>query len=343
LPLQTGQEENIMPELSRKENYLRALRHETYEYVPIGSFLDEDIQMCGFFTAIDQGVPDTDFRDGYGVRWTASESAVGAMIPAPGEFLLKDVTRWKTEISLPVLGGRDWQKVVEAEYAMTHPVPEKALVFTSSTGVWERLAALMGFEEAMIAMIEEPDAVNDLFTAITDVKIKTAEIAAQCYHADIFVMLDDIATERNLFMSPGTYRKLIKPHHKRLNDAIKNYGMIPVQHTCGYAETCVEDYIETGTAAWNFVQPSNNIATLLDRYGDRFCFEGGFDTTGKPGHPDAAPEEIQAEVERCFRDYGKKKGYVFTGYILASVNSETAPERLAAMVDTANRLRFAGK
>jgi hypothetical protein len=30
-------------------------------------------------------------------------------------------------------------------------------------------------------------------------------------------------------MSPDTYRTLIKPRHKRLNDAAKNLGMIPVQ------------------------------------------------------------------------------------------------------------------
>jgi hypothetical protein len=332
-----------MSELSRKENYLRALRHEDYEYVPLGSFLGEDANMCGFFTGIDAGTQNTDFRDAYGVRWTASDSAVGAMIPLPGEFILKDITRWKKDLHIPDLNDPDWQKVADAELGTTHPDPQKAMSYISGTGVWERLAAFMGFEEAMLAMMEEPDAVNDLLSAVTDVKIKTAEIAANYYHADIFVMLDDIATERQLFMSPDTYRKLIKPHHKRLNDAIKNFGMIPIQHTCGHAEICVEDYIDTGTAAWNFVQPSNDLASLLDRYGDRLCFEGGYDTSGKPSRSDAAPEAVEAEVERCFREYGGKKGYVFTGYVLASVGSKNAEARLAAMVDTANRLRFAGK
>jgi hypothetical protein len=332
-----------MPELSRKENYLRALRHEDYEYVPMGSFLGEDAAMCGFFTGIDQGAQNTNFLDAYGVRWTSSDSAAGAMIPAPGEFILKDITNWKKSIHLPDIGAVDWQKIVDAEFVATQPDPQKALSYISGTGVWERLAAFMGFEEAMIAMIEEPDAVNDLFTAITDVKIQTAEIAAKYYRADIFVNLDDIATERNLFMSPETYRSLIKPQHKRLNDAIINLGMIPIQHTCGHAEICVEDYIETGAASWNFVQPSNDLKTLLDRYGDRFCFEGGFDTNGRPARPDAAPEEIQAEVERCFREYGGKKGYVFTGYILASVDAKNTAERMEAMVGAANRLRFAEK
>ncbi|MDR0597226.1 MAG: hypothetical protein LBG14_01820 [Treponema sp.] len=152
---------------------------------------------------------------------------------------------------------------------------------------------------------------------------------------------DDIATERNLFMSPETYRALIKPHHKRLNDAVKNLGMIPVQHTCGHAEACVEDYIETGAVSWNSVQPRNDIAGLLDRYGDRFSLEGGFDTTGKPSYSNASVEEVIAEVERCFRDYGGRKGFIFTSTLLGAV--ENAEEKLAAIAETVNRLRFAGK
>jgi hypothetical protein len=60
-------------------------------------------------------------------------------------------------------------------------------------------------------------------------------------------------------------------------------GMIPIQHTCSHAELCVEDYIETGAKAWNGVQTSNDIVALLGKYGDRFCFDGGYNTTGKPG------------------------------------------------------------
>jgi uroporphyrinogen-III decarboxylase len=144
-------------------------------------------------------------------------------------------------------------------------------------------------------------------------------------------------------MSPDTYRSLIKPHHKRLNDAVRNLGMIPVQHTCGHAELCVEDYIETGAEAWSAVQPVNDIAGLLDSYGDKFAFEGGFNTNGKPGRPDATIEEIEAEVERCFSEYGGKKGFIFSGGLLMVEGAKDAAEKSAAIRETFNRLRFAGK
>jgi hypothetical protein len=332
-----------MPSLSPRENYLRALRHEETEYVPIHDLSGKgDVTVIGRLPPAEQGNENTGFRDGFGVRWTTSESAAGGKIPAPGEFILKDVTRWKKDIAIPDVEKYDWQKLTEQEYTMFYINRDKqVLYYYSTTGVWERLAALMGFEEAMIAMMEEPDAVNELFTAITDYKIRLAEKAAKYYQADVFMNFDDIATERNLFMSPETYRSLIKPHHKRLNDAVKNLGMVPVQHTCGYAEICVEDYIETGAATWNCVQPSNDIAGILNKYGNTFSLEGGFDSTGKPGRPDASVEEVAAEVERCFREYGDKKGFIFWPTLLSSI--EDATKKSAAIIETANRMRFAGK
>jgi hypothetical protein len=80
---------------------------------------------------------------------------------------------------------------------------------------------------------------------------------------------------------------------------------------------------------------------LLDKYGDNLCLEGGFDSSGKPSRPDASVEEVTAEVERCFREYGSKKGFIFTPLQIGSV--EKFQEKMTAIAETANRIRFAGK
>jgi uroporphyrinogen-III decarboxylase len=328
-------EENSMPSLSPKENYLRCLRHEEYEYVPLGR--GADAGGAGFFPS-DCGDASTGFMDGFGVHWVVTPAAPGGLIPEPGNFVLKDVTRWKKDITIPDVEKYDWEKIAGT---IRFPVDRDKAAFgiTSTCGPWERLAALMGFEEAMIAMMEEPEACHDLLTAITDYKIALAKKTAQYFKPDTFTNFDDIATQRNLFMSPETYRQLIKPQHTRLNKAVRDLGIIPIQHTCGHAELCVEDYIETGAAAWNTVQTSNDIASLLDRYGSKFCFEGGFDMNGAPGCQDATVAEVVAEVERCFREYGGKKGYVFSGMVLLAEGTKDAAEKNAAIVETAKRLR----
>jgi hypothetical protein len=331
-----------MPSLSPRENYLRALRHEETEYVPFGQ--GGDAVPFGIFCPVDRGKASTNFLDGFGVRWMSSDSAVGGQIPAPGEIVLADITKWKKTITIPDVGQYDWEKLAEQDIAVTHADRDKQVFYYPSTnGVWERLAALMGFEDAMIALCEEPDACNELFVAITDFKLRLAEKVVKYFKCDAFINFDDIATERNLFMSPETYRTLIKPHHKRLNDGLKNLGLIPIQHTCGHAELCVEDYIETGAAMWHSVQPTNDIVKILDNYGDKFSIEGGYDTTGKPGYPTATMEETVTEVDRCFREYGDKKGFMFSAVLVASTGDKEIAEKNAAIIERANKLRFAGK
>lgn len=330
-----------MPSLSPKENYLRCLRHEDYEYVPVIILgFDSDLDVAGFFPC-ECGDDSTGFVDGFGVHWVASDSTAGALIPEPGNFVLKDVTRWKKDITIPDVEKYDWEKIAGDGKGMFLADRDKtAFGIYATCGPWERLVALLGFEEALIALLEEPEACYDLFTAITDYKIALAKKTKKHYNADTFTNFDDIATGRNLFMSPETYRQLIKPQHARLNKAVRELGMIPIQHTCGYAEICIDDYIETGAEAWNAVQPVNDLAAILDRYGDIFCLEGGFDANGKPGRTDATVEEIKAETERCFREYGGKKGYIFIGDLLSAADSKDVLAKNQVVVETANRFRY---
>jgi len=217
---------------------------------------------------------------------------------------------------------------------------QAAINYSCGNGVYERLGALMGFENALIAMIEEPEAVSELFDAITDYKIATAVKAKEYYNADAFTNYDDIATEKGLFMSPSTYRSLIKPQHARLHRAVKDLGMIPIQHTCGKADLLIEDFIETGASAWSAVQPTNDIVGILEKYGDRFCLEGGFNSNGRPGHPSASIQEVEAEVERCYREYGHLEGYIFFGFLLLNTDDPMGQlKALAPILEAVGKCR----
>ena len=48
--------------------------------------------------------------------------------------------------------------------------------------------------------------------------------------------------------------------------------------------------IDCGWAAWSSVQPSNDICHLIETYGDRFGFIGGYDTNGLAAREDASDD-----------------------------------------------------
>lgn len=319
--------------LTPKENYLNAINHKKTEWTPV-HIADCDVLGFGALPGpwIEKG-PLGGGYDGFGIRWITPASGGGAPIPAPNEHIMdsETITDWQKIVKFPDLEAIDWQAMVDTEISMM-PVDRtlKAIEFGCGNGVFERLAALMGFEEALMALAEEPEACNDLMTAITDYKIEFAKKVKQYYKPDLFTNYDDIATERGLFMSPATYRELIKPHHKRLNDAVRELGMIPVQHTCGYCEPLIEDIIETGAAVWTSVQPTNDIAGMQKKYGDKIVLMGGFDTNGAAGAADATLETRIAEVHRCFDEYGQQPGFIFFGFVL--VNSLDPAEIGAQMM-----------
>jgi hypothetical protein len=329
--------------LTPKENYLRTLRHEKNEYVPLGM---GDGAMFGFSCDVEKGPPGGGL-DGFGVRWVTPTSGGGAAIPAPNEFVLDDITKWREKVKIPDVDAINWEADLARDMQfLMFPLNRETMSvgYSCGNGIFERLAALMGFENTLLAMAEEPEAVNELFTALTDYKIKFLEKVAQYYKPDTFTNFDDIATERGLFMSPAMYRELIKPHHKRLYKRCRELGILPLQHTCGKAEILVEDMIEIGVASWSSVQPTNDIVGLLKKYGDKIAFEGGYNTNGPPARPDASPEEIEAEVNRCYDEYGKYPGFCFGGFILVdSADPNAMMERMMPLNNAVMKLRAAGR
>ena len=131
-------------------------------------------------------------------------------------------------------------------------------------------------------------------------------------------------------MSPETYREMIKPHHKRFAQACLDRGIIPIYHCCGHAEDIVEDIIDCGWAAWSSVQVSNDVEGLIEKYGDRLGFVGGFDSNGPVARESAKPEEVDAEVMRCLDTYGKyHRGYCFFGF---RYPNSADPQKVAAFM-----------
>ncbi|MCL1803852.1 MAG: hypothetical protein FWG30_09535 [Eubacteriaceae bacterium] len=302
--------------LSPRENYLLALNHQPTEYTPASV---TDSFGVGRSLPFERG-PGGSGIDGFGVNWVAPWSAVAAALPEPGVFMLTDVTEWKKVVNMPDLSIYDWEGTSAAEL---NGVDRSSKVFevASMNSIYERMATLMGFEETLIALVEEPEASYELLSALADWKIEVMKYFAKYYQPDTFIFFDDVATEHRLFMSPATYKAIIKPLHTRMCQAARELGIIPIQHTCGKADSLVQDMIDEGCAAWHAVQATNEIESVIETYGDIFTIMGGFNSNGPPGQQSATEEMVRAEVNRCISSYGKYgKGYIFGGNIVNPID-----------------------
>jgi len=244
--------------ISTKENFMMALNHEKPSWVP--NAISDVIGAGGPAETFDNG-PSGGGYDGFGVLWHCTESAAGQAVPAAGQVILDDICDWEDKVTFPDVDSVDWKTMAERFKNVNRD--EKVIEYGCWNGHFLRLTHLMGFENALCAMFTDPEACMAFMDALTDYKIKVVERVAEYIKPDLFTSYDDTATENGTFMSPVSYRQIIKPYHKKLNDAVKAYGMIPMMHTCGKCEEIVPDFIDEGAYAWTSAQPTNDIEGIL--------------------------------------------------------------------------------
>lgn len=271
--------------------------------------------------------------DGFGVHQTPTESAGGMFTPTAGMEILSldDIDDWEDIIKFPdydKYSDVDWKEAAAADAAAMGLQPDAYVQdMLSPKGIFERLHLLMGFEDALCAIMMEPETVYDIVGAIADHKIKFIERAAKYYKIDYFTMMDDYSHKDGLFFSVDTFRKIFKPHLKRVVDAVHAHGMIYKQHCCGKMESLLDDFLELGITAFDPVQPLNDIPKMKEKTLGRAGICGGLDVQNVVDcmNMGATEEDIRQEVRRCIDSYAPGGGYMIYG---ASLNVHRKEARM---------------
>lgn len=310
-----------------KENLLKVVRdHKKPDWTP--TYFDSCFNAGLAGMDLENGPP-SGGNDAFGVTWLSTPSAGSGLTTLPGKYVLDDITRWKEVVQFPDVWSFDWESYAQRAYPPFFN-DETMLRSFSVSGPFQRMYLLMGFENCLCDMAMEPEATYDFMSAVADYNIEMMKAAKKHLKLDIFDLAEDMATGSSLFMSPDTYRELIKPHHRRIFEAARNEGLIVEQHTCGKADAIADDLVELGVDIWQSVQPINDMEAVLQKYSDRLALVGGFDSIGEAART-ADPDVIRREVRRCYDTYGKYDGFVFWGFLLMDDPKVVAP-RMQAMI-----------
>ena len=300
--------------MNRRDNILALLHHQSHDHIPVTA----DIAMTGGSRETFENGPAGGGPDGFGLVWQGSASAMGAGLPAPGQYVLDDVTEWKKQVRFPDVTSFDWEGMAAEQLARFDPKNQ-----IQEYGLWNgqflRLTHMMGFEEGLMALYTEPEACRELLDAITDYRISTLEYIVKYFRPDSICLYDDFATEQGLFLSPDTYYELIAPQHKKLFDAVRSYGVIPNLHICGKPEEVVPRLPEEGCEAWEICQPENDLLRLQQEVGDKLAFIGCYDMIGKSNGfniHEPTEEELRQSMRDCIDKYGPGGNVGIMGMIM---------------------------
>lgn len=127
--------------------------------------------------------------------------------------------------------------------------PDKAIVIMPNFGggtIFMPLMNMMGFQDGLWALIEEPETCRELFGFVTDFFERCMPYIVKYYQPDIIIVGDDLCTATGAFISMDTYKSVFKPMYQRHIDCIRNLGVMAELHMCGKCEPFVYDFADMG-------------------------------------------------------------------------------------------------
>lgn len=189
---------------------------------------------------------------------------------------------------------------------------------------------IVGTETLLIALLEEPEWVNDLFMLETQTSLTMLDMLWDAgYTFDEVHWYDDMGYKNTQFFSLATYRELLKPYHQMAIDWAHRHGCVARLHSCGNIMPFVPELVSMGLDALNPLEVKVGMqpAILKEQFGRQLVFHGGFNAMEM-----SKRSEIIPTIEHLLPIMKEDGGYIFASdhFIPPSVSFEDMSAIIAA-------------
>ena len=210
----------------------------------------------------------------------------------------------------------------------------KAIVFNIRDG-FSDMRDLLGYENALMGMVLEPRAFDDLLDRVVDWNLALARVAAGRYGMSIVATTDDIAAATGLIFNPRIYFDRIGPRFRRAVEGFKELGYLCIKHCDGDILQVRDHWIESGVDCLDPVDPGAgmSLAAFKQEVGGRVCLKGNVDCMG--ALVSGTPDEVVEDVKACLRAAGAGGGYILSSS--NTIHSGVRPENYRAMLDAVRK------
>jgi uroporphyrinogen decarboxylase len=209
-------------------------------------------------------------------------------------------------------------------------------VMVTNGNIFETSWYMRGFEQVLMDVMTDEELVHAIMGRVTDFYMGffCRILEAAPGEIDLVFTADDIGDQRGLLMPYDRLERLLKPYHRRLNDAVHERGAKVIYHTDGSIMDAVAGLADMGIdvlQALQFSADNMDPVRLKSDYGTRLCFEGGVSI--QTTLPFGTAEEVRREVQERITVLGRGGGYILGPSHW--IQAETPPENIVAMFDTA--------
>ena len=313
--------------MNAKENYLTLLRGEIPEYVPSmfeprsGRFTED------WLTPV--YAPDGPVVTALGVTYVGSPDLNNGAMPKPGCIILEDITKWRDVIHAPDLSGVDWEKYYTDKIKDIDR--SEKYIPVSGGDYFLTLISFMGFENAMLALYEEPEEVKALLEYVSQFYLEVLKQQIRWIKPEVMSIMDDDSALRAPFFSVEMYREFFKPFQKRHCDLAAENGILMERHDCGRSESFVGDWVEMGIRCWNPAQTTNDLVGIKKKFGRKMALNGAWDSLKWANCEDE--EAFRAALVEYVDTFAPDGGFVFAAMAGGKPDAPGAKMRQDAVND----------
>jgi uroporphyrinogen decarboxylase len=174
--------------------------------------------------------------------------------------------------------------------------PERALMYGSHCGPFTAAYLSMGLPDFFLRLADDTAFVVRLLAARTDWCLALFHEAVR-HGAEVLVLGDDAGSKDGPMISPGLWRRLVWPLHRRI---VEEAGAPVLWHSDGNIEALLPLAIEAGFAGVHGLEPGAgmDLAKIKREFGRDLVLVGNVDVR-LLGRPDL--DAVRDDVSRCLR------------------------------------------
>lgn len=241
----------------------------------------------------------------FGVTKIWPEDQVAA-IPDHTHLAITDITCWREQVQMPDLTDVENDEEAWPEFNAridAIDTEQKLPMAFMTTGIFEQLHSMMGFEDTLMNFLLEPEDMLDLCEAIGEHRLAYLKMLVEkAPRIEAILSHDDWGAKQSMFMSPEVWRTFMKPQYKKLYDFAHEKGLVVIHHADSYLEPIVSDMAEIGIDLWQGVLPDNNIVKIQKELDGKMALMGGIETA-LVDTEEATEEQIRKETRRVLETY----------------------------------------
>lgn len=264
-------------------------------------------------------------------EWGSTRKLTGDVIAANVDSPIKSVADHKAYAFPDPLAAH---RLATLEKTVKRLGDTRAVVFNLRDG-FSDMRDLLGYENAMMDMLLEPDAFKDLLQRVVKYNLTLARLAVERYGVKIIATTDDVANADGMLIRPENYFEVLGPAFREIIGGYKELGCYVIKHCDGNVDAVVDFWIDCGIDCLDPIDPGAgyDLGPMKQKYGQQVALKGNVDCTGHLCT--GTPEQVAQEVRDCIAKAARGGGYILSSS--NTIHRGVKPENLLAMVEAARR------